>query len=92
MSKKSVLLPSEPTGKPIPGINPRGSAHTDKEVIPVAKNKRNRREQKTETAPRGAARDGSPGGAVPEELLRHKEVPGDRAVDVLDNHTPDIDL
>ncbi len=30
--------------------------------------------------------------AEPERLPRHKKTPGDRAVDVLDNHTPDIDL
>ena len=30
--------------------------------------------------------------AEPERLPRHKKTPGDRAIDVLDNHTPDIDL
>lgn len=51
-------------------------------------------EQMKKNSANGAAFPGAaPGSAAePERMPGHRKTPGDRAIDVLDNHTPDIDL
>ncbi len=71
--------------------NPGRTAQTTVEVIPMSKKEKNRRKQTATDAWNNGTME-SPGSAVTEELRRPRETPGDRAIDVLDNHTPDIDL
>ncbi len=72
--------------------NPGRAAQTTVEVMTMAKKEKSRRKQTAQDA-KDSGRAEFPGAsAVPEELPRHRTAPGDRAIDVLDNHTPDIDL
>lgn len=57
----------------------------------MSKKEKNRRKQTATDAWNNGTME-NPGSAVTEELRRPRETPGDRAIDVLDNHTPDIDL
>ena len=72
--------------------NPGRTAQTTVEVMTMAKKEKNRRKQTAQDAKSSGRMEFPGAAAVPEELPRHRETPGDRAIDVLDNHTPDIDL
>ena len=58
----------------------------------MAKKEKNRQKQPAHDAESSGKMEFPGAAAVPEELPRHRTTPGDRAIDVLDNHTPDIDL
>lgn len=71
---------------------PDPAAQTTVEVISMAKKEKSRRKQTAQNTKNSGRMEFPGAAAVPEELPRHRETPGDRAIDVLDNHTPDIDL
>ena len=60
----------------------------------MTKKEKQHLEQMKKNSATGAAFPGAaPGGAAePERMPGHRKTPGDRAIDVLDNHTPEIDL
>lgn len=71
---------------------PGRAAQTTVEVMTMAKKEKNRRKQTAQDAKSSGRMEFPGAAAVPEELPRHRETPGDSALDVLDDHTPDIDL